>query len=63
MLAVLAAADDDLEEIPEQELRDLVERIEQPAPPTRASSARQAALSEWFAASCTLDTPEIAFTG
>jgi hypothetical protein len=62
-LAVLAAADDDLEEIPEQELRDLVERIEQPAPPTRASSARQAALSEWLAASCTLDTPEIAFTG
>jgi hypothetical protein len=63
VLAAVAAADDDLEEIPEQDLSELVERIEEPPPPTKESRARQAALSEWFAASCTLEMPEIAFTG
>jgi hypothetical protein len=63
VLAALAAADGDLREIESKDLEEIVRRIEEPSAPTRESRARQAALSDWFSASCTLETPEIAFTG
>jgi hypothetical protein len=63
VLAAVAAADGDLGDVADRDLGDIVDRIEEPPAPTRESRDRQAALSAWFAASCTLDTPEIAFTG